>query len=159
LRNAHALEKQAEDILENQYKRLDLYPELKTRVGQHLEETRSQIKRVEGCLEELGTSTSTFKDVGMQVMGNMQTMMHAAASDEVLKNSFASFAFENFEIASYKALITMAEEAHKPRIAEVCRGILREEEAMAAWLDQHLTDTVRSYIHHVAAGHEGQALA
>lgn len=34
---------------------------------------------------------------------------HTIAPDEILKNSFVNFAFENFEAASYKALITIAE--------------------------------------------------
>ena len=31
-------------------------------------------------------------------------MGHTLAGDEILKNSFANFAFENFEIAAYKSL-------------------------------------------------------
>lgn len=31
------------------------------------------------------------------------------AGYEILKNSFANFAFENFEVAAYKSLLTVAE--------------------------------------------------
>jgi hypothetical protein len=39
----------------------------------------------------------------------MAALDHAVAGDEILKNSFANFAFENFEIAAYKSLLTIAE--------------------------------------------------
>lgn len=34
-------------------------------------------------------------------------MSHALADDEILKNTFANNAFENFEIAAYKTLIAL----------------------------------------------------
>jgi ferritin-like metal-binding protein YciE len=36
-------------------------------------------------------------------------MGHTIAVGEILKNSFANFAFENFEMTAYKSLSTMAE--------------------------------------------------
>lgn len=152
LRNAHALEKQAEDMMQNQARRLDNYPVLKQRVEQHVGETKVQIGRLEQGLERLGTSHSAMKDIGMQFSGNVQTMMHAAASDEVIKNSLASFAFENFEIATYKALITMAERGGEQEIANMCRQSLQEEEAMAQFLDEHLDETVVMYLDSLHSG-------
>jgi hypothetical protein len=43
---------------------------------------------------------------------NLQMMLHSMASDEVVKNVLASFAFESFEIISYKAPL----EHHLPDI-------------------------------------------
>ena len=39
LRDAHAMEKQAESMLESMASRIDNYPELRARIEQHLNET------------------------------------------------------------------------------------------------------------------------
>lgn len=146
LRDAHAMEKQAEKMLEAQADRLDNYPDLKEKIEQHLVETRSQSEKLETCAAELGTDLSTVKDVGGKLTAFGQAMGGMLASDEVVKGSIVSYAFENFEIASYKALIQAAERASKPAIAHTCESILREEEAMAKWLSDHLDETTRKYL-------------
>src|SRR3979411_1006711 len=107
LRNAHAMETQARELMESQSERLDEYPEVKAKVTAHLQETNEQLKRLEQCLEALGEGTSTLKDTAQSVMANVLAMTHAVAGDEILKNTFANNAFENFEIAAYKSLIAL----------------------------------------------------
>ncbi len=146
LRNAHGLEQQAIEMLERNVERLQNYPQLKARVAQHLEESRQQQAMVARALEELGESPSTLKDTVMGFAQNVQMAVHAAASDEVLKNSFAGYAFEHFEIASYRALMVMARMAGEPRVEQVAQQILRQEEAMGDWLWQHLPQVTRQYL-------------
>jgi ferritin-like metal-binding protein YciE len=67
-------------------------------VKQHLAETNHQLSRLEQCLEACGETCSTLKDDAAQsVTANTMAMAHAMAGDEILKNTFASNAFENFE--------------------------------------------------------------
>ncbi|MGQ4878744.1 ferritin-like domain-containing protein [Billgrantia sp. LNSP4103-1] len=146
LRDAHAMEKQAEKMLEAQANRLEHYPQLKARIEQHLTETRDQAEKIEQCISLLGTDLSTIKDLGAQMTAFGQALGGMMSGDEVVKGGLASYAFEHFEIASYKALIQAAEKAGKPEIARICEGILREEEAMADWLGQHLDDTTRQFL-------------
>ena len=54
LRDAYAMEKQAESMLKAQSFRLEHYPELRQRMNQHLEETLCQQALLEGCLDRLG---------------------------------------------------------------------------------------------------------
>ena len=72
-------------------------------------------------------------------------MGQAAAGDEILKNSFANFAFENYEIAAYKSLITVAELGGFPTAITALRANLSEEEAMAAWLDANLRSVTMKF--------------
>src|SRR3954452_18897798 len=109
LRNAHALEIQARELMERQSERLADYPQVQARVRQHLEETKSQIRRIEQCLDQVGESASTMKDTALSFLGNLAALGHAAAADEILKNTFANNAFEHYEIAAYKSLLTLAE--------------------------------------------------
>lgn len=50
LKNAHALEQQASQIIGRQLDRIELYPDVADRLREHLEETRTQQQRVEEIL-------------------------------------------------------------------------------------------------------------
>ncbi|NJO55149.1 MAG: DUF892 family protein [Rhodospirillales bacterium] len=80
-------------------------------------------------------------------------MTHAALRDEVIKDSLTGYAFEHFEIASYKALITMANTLGEGRIAETLAQSLAEEQEMARWLDANMEGVVIRFMsHHGASG-------
>ena len=151
LRNAYGLEGQALSTMENVHGRLEHYPELKATVGQHIEETRGQQRMVEQCLSHFGESPSTLKEAAMKLVGNVQSMLHASAGDEVLKNLFALYAFEHFEIASYKSLIALAEDGGEREVGEVCRQILGQEEAAARKLEGLIEPVTRAYAQRQAA--------
>ena len=146
LRNAHALESQATQIMQRQVERYENYPELSARLQQHIGETRVQQQRLEEILNSLGESHSTLKDMALGFVGNLATIGHAFAPDEVLKNSFANLAFENFEIASYKSLITVAEASGHAVAMAPLEASLKEEQSMARWMDEHLRDITLRFL-------------
>lgn len=146
LRHAHAMEGQAATLLEAQIDRLESYPEALPRLRQHLEETKRQQQLVEQCLSKLGENTSTLKDATMKVGASMQGMMHAMSGDEVLKHVLGNAAFEQFEAASYRSLVTAAQEAGEPEIARTCEAILQEEMAMAEWVWQRVPEMTEKYL-------------
>ncbi len=152
LRSAHGMEMEALDILEKQAARLESYPEMQARVQQHAEETRRQAEQVAGCIERLGGDTSAVKDLTGKVMGTMAALTNSMAGDEVVKNALADYAFEHFEIACYRSLIAAAEAAGDTQTAEVCRQILREEEAMASWIGERIPDVTQKFLQRDAAG-------
>lgn len=146
LRDAHAMEKQAEQMLSAQAARLEHYPELKARIEQHETETKTQAQRLEACMEKRGISPSAMKDMTGQGAAMMQGMGGAMMSDEVVKGSMASYAFEHTEIAMYKVLVAAAEADGDAQTAEACRTSLKEEEAMADWLSEHMPGVVQTYL-------------
>ena len=146
LRNAHAMETEAEQLLKRQIERLDEYPDLKARLENHLDETQVQQKRLDDILSGLGESASSLKDAAMSLFGNMAAAAHMPADDEVLKNSLASFAFENYETAAYKSLIAIAESAGAGDAVAPLRQSCQEEEAMASWLSSQIDSVPRRYI-------------
>ena len=138
LRNAHAMENQALSIMKPQVSRIENYPDVAQRLDQHIRETEGQITRLEEILGGVGEDNSTLKDVALSVVGTVTAIGHSMAGDEILKNSFANFAFENFEIAAYKSLITIAELGGYPSTISALQANLAEENAMAEWLDSNL---------------------
>lgn len=138
LRDAHAMEQQAVTMLNAQYERLENYPELKARIGQHLEETKQQASLLEACLDRLAGGSSTMKDIAGKVTAMAQGLGGIFASDEVVKGAMASYTFEHMEIASYRILIAAAEYVGDTETVAVCERILDEELAMAEWLKDNL---------------------
>ena len=94
----------------------------------------------------MNTSTSTMKDLGGKFAAMGQAIGGSMAPDEVVKGSVASYAFEHFEIANYRALIAAADQLGEIRIKEVCESILQEELAMAKWLEDNLDDVTRAFL-------------
>ncbi len=152
LRNQHAIENQAIELLERQIGRLENYPEMSDRLRQHLAESQQQARRIEELLAGLNTSHSTLKDMVTSFMGNVAAIGHAPASDEVVKNTFANYAFEHYEIASYQGLLVLADVAGQGASTSVLQQSLKEEQSMAQWIEQHLKPTMLRYVERYAGG-------
>jgi Uncharacterized protein conserved in bacteria len=146
LRNAHAMEKQALSIMQPQLNRLEHYPQVSALLERHIRETEGQIQRLDQIFENLDESSSGLKDTMLSLSGSMAALTHSMASDEILKNSLANFAFENFEIAAYTALITAAEQANLSHAVPLLKQNLDEEVAMASQIHDGLPEVVRQYI-------------
>ena len=146
LQNAHSLETQAVQILERQSERSGDYPTMQQQLQRHLEESRDQRQKLEQLINKRDSSTSTLKNAAMGLAANVQAMMHAATEDEPLKNAFASYAFEHFEMASYRSLIAMAKRDGDSEVEQVCHSILEQEERMADWLGNNLDEITNQYI-------------
>jgi ferritin-like metal-binding protein YciE len=146
LRNAHAMENQALSIMRPQAKRIENYPEVAERLEQHIRETEGQLERLERLLQSFGESTSTLKDTALSMVGSLAALGHSVSGDEIIKNSLANFAFENYEIAAYKSLLTLCELGRFAPAEDTLRQNLQEELAMAEWLDQNLDMVTHRFV-------------
>lgn len=151
LRDAHAMESQAETMLAGEVSRLENYPDLRARMERHMEESRSQRERLEACLARRGASTSAIKDMAGRFTATMQAASGVFAADEVAKGAMAGYTFEHYEISAYTMLVAGAEEAGDTETARVCREICAEEEEMAAWMKEALPRIARAYLQREAA--------
>lgn len=156
LRDAHAMEAQAESMLTKQASRIQHYPDLKARIEQHITETQNQARLVESCLQRHDASYSGMKDLGGKMMAFGQAMGGMTMNDEIVKGVQMSYVFEHLEIASYKILIAAAEAAGDTETAEICRRILQEEIAMAEWLDNFMPGLTQDYLARAAEGVEAK---
>jgi ferritin-like metal-binding protein YciE len=156
LRNAHAMEKQALSIMNPQVERIENYPELSSQLRRHIGETEGQIDRLETILERLDEDPSAIKDTVMGAVGGLAALGHATAGDEILKNSFANFAFENYEIAAYTSLISLARASGETEAIPLLEQNLQEEESMAQWLESNIEAVTEQYVSLRAAGDEAK---
>jgi ferritin-like metal-binding protein YciE len=146
LNSAYAMEQSLAKVLENHANDAKDHPEMRNRIEEHIIETRGHADRVQECLEMLGTKPSAMKSAMGSIMGTVQGASTGMFRDELVKNVLADYSAEHFEIACYRSLIMAAEEAGKPEIAEICREILDEEEAMAAWLEEQIETVTRTVL-------------
>ncbi len=152
LKNAHGVEHQALALIDRQLDHLENYPQVADRLRLHRSETEQQIARLEEILATFGETHSTLKDIGLSISGNLAAIAHVFAPDEILKNTFANFAFENFEAASYKSLITLADAGSFAAATPLLTASLDEELSMANWVDDHNAELTLAYVQRRAAG-------
>lgn len=152
VQNAHALEKQATQLIDRQLERLENYPEVAAVLRQHKVETDAQIERLDGIMSDLGTSSSTLKDLGTMLTGNLAAIGHAVMPDEVIKNHLANCGFEAIEIATYRSLIAMAEATGNAAHVPAYEASLREEQATEEKLQSMTAALSQKYLSLEAAG-------
>ena len=146
LKDAHAMEVGAQPTLQHHADTAQDYPEVRTKLLRHLEQTRRHAELVEGCLERLGAHPSTLKESAGAAFGKVSGLVNLSTKDPVVKNALGDYAAEHFEIASYKSLIAAAEKVGDRETAEVCRQILGDEEEMAGWLGGHIPTMTQQYL-------------
>ena len=144
--NAHALEKQALQIMNRQIERLQRYPEMEQLLRQHVVETEEQIRRIDEILHSFGEDRSLLKDTVTQLMGNLAAIAHVPMADEILKDTFANHAFENFEIAAYTSLIAMAEATGHNQVVPALQQTLKEEQKTAQLIHDQIEPITRRYL-------------
>ena len=157
LRDAYAMENQATEMLERQEERIQNYPEVLAKVKEHIEVTKRQADRLKQCLHSLGTDSSAIKTGIAMLMGNAQSLSGVVVGDEIVKAGVFNYAFEQFEIANYRALIAAAEHCGETEIARLCQQNLDEEIEMAGWLEQRLPQLTKTYLQRKEQGAMSEA--
>lgn len=146
LRDAHAMEKQAQKMLTSMSDRIEHYPEVKQRLGQHLTETQHQIKLLDEIIERNNISHSVVKDTVSKMTALGQAVGGMLASDEIVKGSISGYVFEQFEVACYTALIAAAKKAGDTQSVPILEGILKQEQTMAEWAITHLPEVTDEFL-------------
>ncbi len=114
-------------------------PPYKKRLQQHLRETKAHAKAVERRIKKLGGGGSTLGTAVGKAMAAAKGPLHAVrgggAQEKMLKNAKTEYFNEHEEIATYLAIETLAEKVGDKETARLARGIRREEERMAKFLE------------------------
>ncbi|EBN7539660.1 ferritin-like domain-containing protein [Salmonella enterica] len=146
LRDAHAMEKQAESMLESMASRIENYPDIKARIEQHISETKHQITMLEEVLDRNGISRSVLKDSMSKMAAIGQSIGGMFPSDEIVKGSISGYVFEQFEIACYTSLLAAAKKAGDTASIPTIEAILKEEMQMADWLIKYIPQTTEQFL-------------
>lgn len=151
LNDAHAMERSLAKVLERHAKDAREFPEMQSRLEAHLLETERHADLVEQCLAILGRRPSVVKSAMGAMMGMAESRSTAGFRDEMVKNFLMDYTAEHFEIACYESLVAAANELGLQEIADICEGILVEEEEMALWLEERLPEVTSISLRELAA--------
>ncbi|MCM5679613.1 DUF892 family protein [Schlegelella sp. S2-27] len=146
LRDAHAMEEQAERMFSTTASRIDNYPEMKTRLEGHAQASRRQADMLRVCIERRGGDPSALKDLAAKATAMAQGLSGIFVSDEIVKAAMATYTFEHMEIASYRSLIAAADAVGDQETRRVCESHLAQEEEMADWLEQQLPLVTQQFL-------------
>lgn len=146
LNNIYAMEISIAETLEGQVNDAKDFPEVQTKLQEHMELTQSQAARIKDRVEALGGSVSRVKSGIASMMGKTQGAVMHVMEDKVVRNAIMDYAVENYEIASYRALRTAAEVLDDHMTVELCDEIEAEEVAMAQWLEMQLPQLTKHVV-------------
>lgn len=109
------------------------------RLKQHLKETKAHAKALERRIKKLGGGGHAVQTVVAKVTAAAKGPLHAlrgsGEQEKMLKNAKTEYFNEHEEISTYLALETFAEKVGDKETAKLARGIRRDEERMAKFLE------------------------
>jgi ferritin-like metal-binding protein YciE len=152
LRDAHAMEEQAQHILATTASRLENHPELRQQLERDRERSHRQAAMLKQCIAKHGTDTSTLKDIAAKVLAVAQGLSGVFVGDEVVKAALALYTFKHMEIASYKILIAAAERVGDFETKRACEQALQQEREMVDWFEQTVPAITLRYLDREEAG-------
>lgn len=130
LADAHAIEEQAEALLERGPK-LAGGDTLARIYAEHLDETRDHAEAVEARLDALGGDPSSLKDAALRLGALNWGAFFQAHPDTPGKLAAFARAFEYLEVGGYEQLLLVARRAGDEETAAVVERILAEEREAA----------------------------
>ena len=151
LTDAYGMETEGAKTLEQHADAAEGYADVQAKLRQHAKETRQHAEKLKGCLQRLGSQPSAAKEAVGTFMSTARGLAPRAAKDTVVKNILADYASEHFEIICYRSLIAAAEEVEDQETAQVCRDILKEEEAMVESLDEQIAPVTKKFMNKEAS--------
>lgn len=152
LRDAHAMERASIDNLQRQVDHLEHYPDVRAKFQEQLELTRRQEDRIDEALATMGADKSAIKDAVTRFAGQAQAMMAGVSADEVVKQATTTLAYEEWEIANFRALAAAAQHEGETRLATMFEEMAEQKEEIADWLADAIPDITRRYLSMRAGG-------
>lgn len=152
LRDAHAMERASIDNLKRQVDHLEHYPDIRAKFEQQLELTKVQEDRIDKALADMGADKSSIKDAITRFAGQAQAMLAGSSADEVVKQATTTLAYEEWEIANFRALAAAAQHEGEVSMASMFEQMAEEKEEMADWLADAIPDITRRYLAYRAGG-------
>jgi ferritin-like metal-binding protein YciE len=138
LSEAYGKEKELETALEAHIAMTTRAP-YKKRLQQHLRETKAHARGLERRIKKLGGGKQTAQTLVGKVQAAAKGPLHmirgSGEQEKMLKNAKTEYFNEHEEIATYIAIETLAEKVGDRETAKLAKGIRREEERMAKFLE------------------------
>ena len=122
-------------------------PEVKARLEQHLQETATQIERLEKAFAAIGEKAKAEKcEAAIGLREEHDSFKSEEKPSKALLEAFdlgSGLRVEHYEIAGYRSAIAVATALGETECADILRESLAEEEDMAAFLEKSAPAALR----------------
>lgn len=146
LRDAHAMEEQAETLFSGQAERLKDGYGISAKLESELHNVKENQVLLSARIQQLGSSKSVIKDTAAKMVAAAQNISGLAVSDEPVKGVLALYTFTQMAIGSYKILMAAADAVNDIETRQICETILRNTELRAQWLEPELTNITKMFL-------------
>jgi ferritin-like metal-binding protein YciE len=163
LNEAYGKERELETALEAHIAMTTRTP-YKKRLREHLKETKGHARQLKTRIRELGgkaeagpisagptpvvEAASTLTSMAGKAVAAAQGPLHAirgtGESERMLKNAKTEYHNEAEEIATYSGIEALADAVNDKETVKLARGIRREEERMAKFLEKQITQLAKA---------------
>ena len=163
LNEAYGKERELETALEAHIA-MTTRPPYKKRLREHLKETKGHARQLKTRIRELGgkaeagpistgptpvvEAASTLTSVASKAVAAAQGPLHAirgtGESERMLKNAKTQYHNEAEEIATYTGIEALAGAVNDKETVKLARGIRREEERMAKFLEKQIPQLAKA---------------
>ncbi len=138
LNEAYGKEKELETALQAHIAMTTRAP-YKKRLKEHLRETKGHAKQLERRIKKLGGGGHAIQTAVAKATAAAKGPLHmvrgSGEQEKMLKNAKTEYFNEHEEISTYLAIETFAAKVGDRETAKLARGIRREEERMAKFLE------------------------
>ena len=159
LSEAYGKERELETALEAHIAMTTKAP-YKKRLKQHLRETKAHAKGVERRIKKLGGGGQLKQTAVGKAMAAAKGPLHmlrgSGEQEKMLKNAKTEYFNEHEEIATYLAIETLAERVGDRETAKLAKGIRREEERMAKFLEGQIKSLTGAVVSRRGTGRSAQ---
>jgi ferritin-like metal-binding protein YciE len=163
LNEAYGKERELETALEAHIA-MTTRPPYKKRLREHLKETKGHARQLKTRIRELGgkaeagpisagptpvvEAATTLTSVASKAVAAAQGPLHAirgtGESERMLKNAKTEYHNEAEEIATYAGIEALADAVNDKETVKLARGIRREEERMAKFLEKQIPQLAKA---------------
>ena len=155
LRDAHAMEEQAEQLFTGYAKRMMGYPEVHKKLLLEASYAKDHQEMLSIRLQQLGSSSSIIKDECAKLLAGIQNFFGSSMNDESVKSILALHTFTQMSIGSYQILIAAVLKVDDTETFRVCKAILTQVQVRALWIEDQLSAVTQTLISEISQAPQG----
>lgn len=146
LRDAHAMEEQAEHLFSGYAERLTNYPEVQKKLVLEASYAKDHQEMLSIRLQQLGSSSSIIKDECARLLAGIQNFRGSSSKDESVKSILALHTFTQMAVGSYQILIAAVLKIDDIETFRICKAMLTQSQARALWIEDQLAAVTQTLI-------------
>jgi ferritin-like metal-binding protein YciE len=142
LEDAYGMEMALIPLLKSHASDLKDHPQIQSRLEQHALLTAQHAEMVKELINQHGGNTNPHPGTLINTMEALSKVPTAPHENVLIKDHIIGYVALSLQIAAYKVLVTASKKINEQKMLGVCNQILKDNQEMANWIDQHISIAV-----------------